>query len=147
MKKDPSGRRRFLGMLVALSAVVPAGVLLAAPVEKSGRRISTRALGPCLDTLLPADATPGATQLGVDKALMAQARKHARIARLVALGCAWLDKQAREMGGEEFAALDEAARETVVGLAEQAPPNSLAREFFLSVQHQAFTHYYAQPAA
>lgn len=37
---------------------------LAKPVE------FTRALGPFLDTLLPDDETPGATRLGVDRAIL-----------------------------------------------------------------------------
>jgi hypothetical protein len=134
-------------MLIALSTVLPAGVLLAAPLEKPKRRISVRALGPYLDTLLPEDATPSATQLGVDKAVIARARKNRRFARVIALGCAWLDKQATDLGAEEFAALDEAAREAVVTTAEQSPRRSLPRLFFTTTRRFAFSHYYAQPAS
>ena len=140
-------RRGFLRLLLALSALLPARLLLAAPVDKATRRISVRALGPYLDTLIPEDSTPSATQLGVDKALIDLARKRPQVARLIGLGCAWLDAQASERGAEGFAALDAAGREAVVALAEQSPARSLPRAFFELTQRQAFSHYYAQPAA
>jgi hypothetical protein len=140
-------RRGFLRILLALSALLPAHFLLAAPGEEAKRRVSVRALGPYLDTLIPQDSTPSATQLGVDKALITDAREHRRFARLIALGCAWLDKRAVDLGAEEFSALDEAARELLVARAERSPRKSLAQQFFLHTQARAFFHYYAQTAA
>jgi hypothetical protein len=141
-------RRGFLRILLAFSALLPARFpLAAAPLGQAKRRISLAALGPYLDTLIPQDSTPSATQLGVDEALITDAREHRRFARLLALGCAWLDKQAVDLGAEEFSALDEAARELLVARAERSPRKSLAQQFFLHTQARAFFHYYAQTAA
>jgi len=140
-------RRGFLRLLLALSAFLPARLLLAAPVEQATRRISVRALGPYLDTLIPEDSTPSATGLGVDKAVIDLARRHPQAARLVGLGCAWLDGQAAERGAEDFTTLDAAGREAVVALAEQSPERSLPKAFFELTRREAFSHYYAQPAA
>jgi hypothetical protein len=141
------GRRTFLRLLLGLAAVAPARVLLAAPAEETVRQISLSALTPYLDTLIPEDGMPSASQLGVDQALIALVRRQQRYARLVGLGCLWLDEQARARGAENFAALPEAEREALVARAEQSPVSSLPRVFFTFTQRQAFTHYYAQPAA
>ena len=138
-------RRRFLRLLVAFSAIVPVNILLAVPGGKSTRRISIRALGPYLDTLIPEDQAPGATQLGVDKTLIAVTQANPNFARLVALGCEWLDKQGRKQGSDDFASLDENARETVVAAAEKSPTGSLPRAFFASTHKMVFRHYYAHP--
>jgi len=140
-------RRGFLRFLLALSTLLPARLLLAAPLEQAERRISLAALVPYLDALIPEDSTPSATQLGVDQAILDLARQRFEVARLIALGCAWLDGQARERGTAEFAALDPAGREAVVALAERSPARSLPRAFFELTQEQAFTHYYAQAAS
>jgi hypothetical protein len=141
----PWPRRRFLRLLVALSSVVPASVLLAVPGGKSTRRISIKALGPYLDTLIPEDQTPSATQLGVDKSLLAVSRANSRFARLIALGCEWLDKQARDQGFADFSALDETAQQAIVAAAEGSPARSLPRSFFNSTRKMVFRYYYAHP--
>ncbi|MEE8495792.1 MAG: hypothetical protein V3S21_04870, partial [Xanthomonadales bacterium] len=72
-------RRDLLRWLAALAAYLPASVLLAAPTGKPGRKVSIRALGPFLDTLLPEDGTPSATQLGVDKEIVKHIRDNKRL--------------------------------------------------------------------
>jgi hypothetical protein len=144
---EAPSRRGFLRLVLALSAFLPAQLLMAAPVEKTRRRISIGALAPYLDTLIPEDSTPSASALGVDQAILKLARRRPRIARLVGLGCAWLDKQAGERGAKDFAALSELEREAIVALAEGSPARSLPRTFFAFTQQQAFSNYYAQPAA
>ena len=140
-------RRAFVRTLLALAGALPARLLLAAPADKTVQRISLGALVPYLDTLIPADSTPSASQLGVDQAIIGIARQQPRMARLVALGCAWLDQQAAERGAADFAALPQAEREAVVALAEGSSQRSLPQAFFGFTQREAFTHYYAQPAA
>ena len=143
--KQPWPRRRFLRLLVTLSAVIPAKVLLAVPAGKPTRQISIRALLPYLDTLIPEDQSPSATQLGVERSLIAAARANPRFARLIALGCEWLDKQGHELGFEDFASLATEQREAVVAAAEQSPAGSLPRTFFSSTHKMVFRHYYAHP--
>jgi len=144
--KGPS-RRGFLRLLLCLSAFLPARVLLAVPVGKAAPPNQLSAFAPYLDTLIPQDSTPSASQLGVDEAVTASARQHPRLDRLVRLGCAWLDEQAGQRGVPDFASLSELEREAVVALAERSPARSVPRVFFEFTRDQAFFHYYAQPAA
>jgi hypothetical protein len=141
-------RRKLIRTLVGLVSYLPASVLLAAPTGKNAEDSeSYRALGPYLDTLLPEDLTPSATRLGIDKVAIAQAGASKPFARLLTLGCAWLDAQAKEQGVQEFALLDPKARIAIVSQAEQAAMRSLPRAFFNQTRGFAFHHYYAHPAS
>jgi hypothetical protein len=138
-------RRGFLRGLVALAAFLPVPGIWGRPAVE--HRIPLRALAPYLDTLLPEDATPSATQLGTDGALLEQALERRDVARLLELGCSWLDAQARDRGATEFSELDEGQRAAVVAIAERSPSDSMPRAFFSYTQSEAFFHYYAQPGA
>jgi hypothetical protein len=138
-------RRELLRLLVSLSAYLPASWLLAAPTGESTRKVSISALGPFLDTLLPQDGTPSATQLGVDKEIVERMQNSKRFAKIAVLGCSWLDKKARERGADEFALAEPAQQETIVTLAENSKPRSLPLVFFTATRQFAFQHYYAQP--
>ena len=102
------------------------------------------ALAPYLDTLLPADTTPSASQLEVDKAIEAVAKRQPPLAQLLTLGCAWLDNQARQQGRENFASLHESSREQLVAQAEASPPGGLPATFFQVTLALAYRHYYAR---
>jgi hypothetical protein len=130
--------------LLALVGLLPARLALAAPTGKPVGRISLGALAPYLDTLIPADSTPSATQLGADQAILAKAQQRLQLARLVGLGCVWLDQQAVDRGAADFASLPPAEREAVVALAEGSPSGSMPQAFFTFTQQQVFSHYYAQ---
>ena len=136
-------RRHLIRTLATLAAYVPASWLLAAPTGDSGEKVSIRAFGPFLDTLLPQDGTPSATQLGVDKEIFERIRHNNRLVKMIVLGCAWLDQQARELGAGEFALLEAPQRESIVGTAEQSASRSLPLVFFSTMQQLAFEHYYA----
>ena len=138
-------RRNLIHFLAGLAAWVPARLLLAAPTGTPQGKDSLRALGPYLDTLLPADLTPSATGLGVDAAAVALAQANRSFERLLTLGCAWLDQQANELGVAEFSLLSEQPRVAIITIAEQSPAGSLPREFFTQTLGFAFHHYYAQP--
>ena len=138
-------RRSFLRILLTLAAGLPLRLSLAAPAEKTVARVRLGALVPYLDTPIPADSTPSASQLGADQVIIAVARRQERIARLLGRGCAWLDQQAAERGVTDFAALPQSERDAVVALAEASPAGSLPRAFFAFTQQEVFSHYYAQP--
>jgi hypothetical protein len=140
-------RRFLLKLFAALGVMLAQRISLAEQIERNSRVASLRALGPLVDTLLPEDTTPSATQLGVDRALIDQALADPKLAGLLIGGCAWLDKAARERGAEEFAGLDQTAREAVLTAAEQSPKRSLPEAFFGVIRHHAFRHYYAKPAS
>ena len=139
-------RRDLLRLLVSLSAWLPAPLLLAA-VSGKDKPVSLPAFGPFLDTLLPEDASPSATQLGVDTAILNSAAKSRKLARVIELGCAWLDKQASMHGVDGFAALDESTRIEIVTAAEQSSNRSLPNLFFETMRRIAFQHYYSNPGS
>jgi hypothetical protein len=141
-------RRNFLRILLTLAAGLPVRLSLAAPpADKTMVRVRPGALVPYLDTLIPADSTPSASQLGTDQVIIALARRNEGIARLLDRGCAWLDQQAAERGAADFADLPQAGRDALIVLAEQSPAGSVPQAFFAFTQQQVFNHYYAQPAA
>lgn len=133
-------------------------VVLAAPLALPGAHAAPSAaavdLGPCaptlvrfVDTLLPAHgASPAASELGIATRLLDEAAGRPRYAQLIAAGCEWLDAAARAAGGVRFAALDEAAREIIVGTAAQQRAGDVARFFFHAHRH-ALELFYSDPRA
>lgn len=99
-----------------------------------------------IDTLLPMDeVSPAASEFGVDADIANKARDDPSYLRLISKGCLWLDQQARKRGMQGFAQLDEAGRERIVSLAEQAKTRSVPRAFFERTRSDAFQYYYARP--
>lgn len=139
-------RRNFLGILVAMSSWVPSSVLLGASGNIERKNYPISAFGPYLDILLPEDsASPSATRLGVDQALLKQVRASKRLSKIIVLGCIWLDQRAQKLGAKDFAALDQDKQIGIVSAAEHSPANSLPRLFFAWTHRSALHHYYLQP--
>lgn len=137
-------RRVFFKLIAVLGCPLSARALAAAAEVPEGRG-PLRALAPFLDTLLPEDVTPSASQLGVDKALIEQARRDRGLGAMLVSACNWLDSAARKGGAEDFAALDETGREAVVRTALDGPERSLGGRYFSVIREEAFHHYYAHP--
>jgi hypothetical protein len=137
-------RRRFLQALIWLVPLWSSRVNATGLIAPAADPKPLSALPPFLDTLLPADTTPSASQLEVDKAIEAVAKRQSPLAELLSLGCTWLDNQARQRGGENFATLEEATREQLVAQAEASPPGSLPATFFQVSLALAYRHYYAR---
>jgi hypothetical protein len=131
-------RRTFLGLGVGLALE---GALARAAASPSTRRT----LEAFLDTLIPADATPSAGQLGVTDTILARAAADARYRGLIERGCAWLDAQSKGLGAADFAGLGPGQRDSLVAQAagEDAPLE--AQMFFVEIRDDAFLHYYARP--
>ena len=104
-------------------------------------------LGAWLDTLIPADETPSATQLGVDRLLIVAASDNRDYRTLLAFGQIWLDSQARLRGAPDFAALDAGGREAVATQAAGARAGSALRRFFDVTRQDTITRYYQQPGS
>jgi hypothetical protein len=139
------GRREFLRLLAGMAAWLPAPMLLAA--VPGGKPEPPPAFGPYLDTLLPEEGSPSASQLGLDQSIIAGASGDPRLQRLVELGCAWLDQQARRRGAADFAGLEEAERIALVRIAERASGRTLPNAFFAHTIYLAYQEYYTNPAA
>lgn len=101
-------------------------------------------LGAWLDTLIPADETPSATQLGVDRMMLAAAANDPDYRIVLDFGRKWLDVQAQARGAKDFAALDTAAREAVAARAAGAG-EAPEYYFYISTREEAFKFYYSQP--
>jgi hypothetical protein len=137
-------RRGFLKwstVVWALSRLFP--VRAATPAVNPA---SDATLGAWLDTLIPADETPSATQLGVDRMMLAAERNDPDYRIVLEFGRKWLDAQARARGAVDFAALDEAGREAVATLAAGAG-DAPEYYFYLSTREEAFAFYYARPGS
>jgi hypothetical protein len=96
-----------------------------------------------LDTLIPDDTiTPSATAAGVTDDMLALAGKDRLMARLIMLGCQWLDLQT-EM---KFSELPADTRERILEWMSHATGNSLPRKFFDITRYMAMGFYYRKPA-
>ncbi len=142
-----TSRRRVLNALVAVAGLLRAKLGYGARLGSGDAPITApAALEAWLDTLIPADVTPSATQLGVHRRVLADfSRPYSR--ELLERGCAWLDSEARKTGKSGFGALTQIERDTIAGRAAAAPPGSGPREFFDRTRDAAMRLYYAEPAA
>jgi hypothetical protein len=130
-----------------LSRVLPSrATMLTLPVTSSwpSQPIAST-LAAYVDVLIPADVTPSATALDVDKQLLAVASGQQDYQTLLELGLDWLNRRAREQYGGHFPELDEGSREAVVAQAAAAGYNTLPRVFFERTRADAFFHYYGRP--
>jgi hypothetical protein len=101
-------------------------------------------LAALLDTLIPADASPSATQLGVQHRLLGHAARRPALTRRLRQGCAWLDRAA-DQGAVRFADLEEAARIDLLLQAEGFGPQHPARRLMDEVLPLAMRLYYSDP--
>jgi len=142
--------RSGIGRRLFLQAWSSVGFLW--PLSTSGNAIATASpqadpletLAPWLDTLIPHDETPSATELGVDRSILSLARKQAALLKLLDAGCRWLEDEARRRGAEHFAALPEPAREEIARAAKATPGRALPRVFFDDTWALAISYYYAR---
>ena len=130
-----------MGSVLALPA---AGRLPAAPISGDGADVSApSALASYLDTLIPPDETPSATEAGVDATLLRMAARDQGLNKLIVSGCGWLDAQARLLGQNGFVFLGVDQRESVVARAAVAERNQAERRFYETTRFTAMRLYYA----
>jgi hypothetical protein len=99
-----------------------------------------------IDTLIPQDETPAASQLGLASKLLQHAAQIENYTGLLVLGCQWLDTQAKALAQLPFASLAEDQRVQLVALAEASPAGTIARQLFDHVRADLFEFYYTHPA-
>lgn len=100
-----------------------------------------------LDTLLPADETPGALDLGIQTTLFDKAAADEKYRRTIKAGCAWLDRQTRKIGSEGFAALAEEEKRLLVSRSASGEWGSVERRLYDNARNDAFHAYYAHPGS
>ncbi len=145
-------KRRHFVLGVAISAATSPGMLAAqqsAPMSMRARlsikRHGLESLSAYVDTLLPTDETLGAAALGVHGHLIEHAASIENYLKLLSLGCAWLDRQARPR--KRFSHLPEPSRARVVKRAQSSTPGKIERLFFERTHDDLLGLYYANPKA
>ncbi len=104
-----------------------------------------KTLSSYLDTLIPQDLMPSATQVGVPEHIIRGAKRDNRYRRLLKEGCRWLDTMAGREGAANFFSLDEGGRIKIVALAEAGEKGSLPYGFFFQTRYDAYHFYYGNP--
>ena len=141
-------RRDFLarGLQSLLLAAAPIALPEALAVSKDDA-LEREVFRDYLDTLIPADLTPSASQLGMVERLTRHSRTLENYPELIRLGCRWLNEQSVLRFRVSFDRLTPEGREQVVGLAETSASGSVPRQFFDRVKSDLFGLYYAHPAS
>jgi len=135
-------RRLLLRIAGAFAWALP---LPGRPASSATVTLRLAALPAWLDTLIPPDETPGAGALGIADRIHGKALDVPAYQRLLTLGCAWLDQEARQRRAADFASLQPEERAAVASLAERSPAGSLPRVFFARTWDDARDFYYADP--
>jgi hypothetical protein len=142
----PFSRRHFLSLSLGTGLLASLGIACQKPArDVLGKPGQQQTLAAYLDTLIPADETPSATQLGVGEKFLSQAETDSNYLRLIKTGCDWLDVQAKQAGAAHFAALSEEQRERLINLAAAGEGGPWVEMFFDRTLADAFSHYYADP--
>jgi hypothetical protein len=100
-----------------------------------------------LDTLIPEDSTPSASQLGLEQKLVDLANGIENYPKLLSLGVEWLNLQSEASYKRKFTNLTNNQMISVVQLAENSPSNSISNLFFNRVRTDLFGLYYAEPSS
>ena len=134
-------RRQFLRDLLLAAAFAASGVTLwwrgRLPTLADGE--ST--LAALVDTLLPSDDTPGALELGVDKAVFKALQAEPRLGDLARAGLQWFDAAA----DRPFAQLPLPARSELVARAAGADRAKVERAFVDQLRHLTIGFYLTHP--
>ncbi|WP_438970777.1 hypothetical protein, partial [Methylophaga sp.] len=93
-------RRRFLQQLIQSASLISINSHINISAANTIPADSLTALPRFLDTLLPEDVSPSATQLGIDKDLLQHAQTVDNYPQLLQIGCQWLDQHAMSLYGK-----------------------------------------------
>lgn len=145
----PLNRRSWLKLTTSGAALPGAGLfalprrlrMRLVPITDLERAVVSRIVG----LLVPADETPGALQLGVDRELLADIEKKRWDSRWVAEAVSWLDTQASNDAGKKFLALDEPRQIALLERMEATQKGSAPARVFRMLRNATMTAYYARP--
>ncbi len=98
-----------------------------------------------IDTLIPEDSTPSASQLGLEQKLIHLADGIENYPKLLSLGREWLNLQSEASYKRQFTDLTNTQMISVVQLAENNPAHSISNLFFNRVKMDLFSLYYTEP--
>jgi hypothetical protein len=109
--------------------------------------LPTQELMLLVDTLVPADESPGAVALGIHTAIETSIRAHANYQELLLNGVAWLDRESERRFQARFSELPGESREFLLTVAENSPRNSAQRRLFTVLRKDVIQRYYTDPEA
>ncbi len=140
----PISRRDFLRFVLGGGLLAASAYLFKETLRPSQlSRDEERTLEALLDTLIPADETPGALQFGVAEKIKAKVSEEDRYRLLIRKGCAWLDDTARKSNSKSFGVLSEKDRDLILESALKSDAGSVQRIFFQQIRADAFHYYYS----
>lgn len=136
-------RRLFLKLSVGAGLLASSGYIFKTVLWPSAvTPEETKTLSSYVDTLIPPDITPAASQLNVPQMIISKSKSDRKYRRLIKKGCHWLDKQAGYFNADSFAMLNEQNREHIVKIASEGERDSLHGIFFERMRLDAFFCYY-----
>jgi len=134
-------RRQFLRDLLLAAAFAASGITLWWRGRLPSLADGEPTLLALVDTLLPADDSPGALDLGVDKQVLRALAAEAHLSDLARAGLQWFDSAA----ARPFAQLPLPARSELVARAASADRAKVERAFVDQLRHLTLGFYLAQP--
>ena len=134
-------RRQFLRDLLLAAAFAAGGVTLWWRSRLPSLADSEPTLAALIDTLLPADNTPGALELGVDKAVFEALQADPHLTDLARAGLQWFNAAA----DRPFAQLPLPARSELVARAAGADRAKVERAFVDQLRHLTIGFYLTHP--
>jgi hypothetical protein len=109
--------------------------------------LPTQDLRLLIDTLVPADESPGAVELGIHTAIETSVRRHANYQELLLNGVAWLDRESERRFQARFSELAGEDREFLLTVAETSPRTSAQRQLFTVLRNDVMQRYYTHADA
>ena len=160
-------RRRFIGSLFYLTALLFSGVLffrfyrsyragLDFDTLVAGLRARWRYDEPLeaheqkglqhyVDLLIPDDTSPGALKLGVDQGIISKTQDDADYRKILRQGLFRIDSIAEDMFGRPFFQLKNDQASRIISLSEEAKRYSAEHRLFEQLREDSFGDYYAMP--
>lgn len=109
--------------------------------------LPTQDLRLLIDTLVPADESPGAVELGIHTAIETSVRRHANYQELLLQGVAWLNRESEQRFQARFSELPGEDREFLLTVAENSPRTSAQRQLFTVLRNDVMQRYYSHADA
>jgi len=107
----------------------------------------SQALQLLVDTLVPADESPGAVELGLHIDIEAGIRRRASYQELLVSGVVWFDRESEQRYQATFSQLSATARELLLTVAEKSPRASAQHRLFNVLRSDVMRRYYTRAEA
>ena len=143
----PLSRRLLLSLTPVLTLPSLPSAMSAPVTSRQDLQDPLISLTAFVDVLVPRDDLPSASDLDVDRRIIAKAATIPAYARLLRHGCRWLDSEAHTLDGSVsyFRDLEPDTQVRIVELAEAGKDKSVGRVFFRNVRQDTLRYYYAHP--